>query len=34
MTLYALFGIAIPIILVLLSFIWMWLSHQFLLLGR
>lgn len=34
MALYALFGIAIPIILVLLSFIWMWLSHQLLLLGR
>ena len=34
MALYVLFGIAIPVILILLSFIWMYLTHQLVLLGR
>lgn len=32
--LYLLIGFALPVILILLSLIWMWLSHQLLLLGR
>lgn len=34
MALYTLFGIAIPVIVILLCLAWMQLLHQFLLLGR
>lgn len=34
MALYALFGIAIPVIVILLCAIWMYLTHQLVLLGR
>ncbi len=34
MALYALFGIAIPVIVILLCLVWMQLMHQLLLLGH
>ncbi len=34
MALYALFGIAIPVIVILLCLVWMQLLHQLVLLGR